>query len=301
MMSESAEQASKPRTWRPIVLWSAGILLALGLAWFVGRVAAPVWQVHRVMAAHDAAQMPNSPSMVGCSAVERLGGQAAAARKIDLYLRMPDFVASHKRSALEWLFGCGPAGLPPVRRMLNSPDDELRAKAFDVLFTFAVLGKAVEAPGQEKLQDEPLLPLFAEGASDRSARVRTVVARGLRHYEVERTYAGQPPRPEVSRALAALLADPEEEVRFRAADPLGGQAGCFTATNEPDIIAALARALADPSARVRQAASATLGSCGGHARVAIPALGRLSNDPAEGVRAAAAEALKKIRGEKAGK
>ena len=49
-MPDVAEQPAKPiRTWRPMVLWIAGILLALGLAWFVGAVVVPVYQTHAVV------------------------------------------------------------------------------------------------------------------------------------------------------------------------------------------------------------------------------------------------------------
>ena len=38
-MPDVAEQPAKPvRTWRPMALWSAGILLVLGLLWFIGAV-----------------------------------------------------------------------------------------------------------------------------------------------------------------------------------------------------------------------------------------------------------------------
>jgi hypothetical protein len=38
-MPEVTDQPAKPlRTWRPMVLWTAGILLALGSAWFATAV-----------------------------------------------------------------------------------------------------------------------------------------------------------------------------------------------------------------------------------------------------------------------
>jgi hypothetical protein len=38
-VTEPADQPAKPlRTWRPMILWTAAILLALGLAWFVAAV-----------------------------------------------------------------------------------------------------------------------------------------------------------------------------------------------------------------------------------------------------------------------
>jgi hypothetical protein len=53
-MPEAAEQPAKPRrTWLPMTLWTAGILLALGLAWFVGAVVVPVWQVRSTVVGFD--------------------------------------------------------------------------------------------------------------------------------------------------------------------------------------------------------------------------------------------------------
>ena len=45
-MIEPADQPAKPlRPWRPMAAWTAGIVLALGLAWVVAAVVVPVWQV----------------------------------------------------------------------------------------------------------------------------------------------------------------------------------------------------------------------------------------------------------------
>ena len=71
----------------------------------------------------------------------------------------------------------------------------------------------------------------------------------------------------------------------------------------PDLTARLeigsvaAAVLADPVARVRFGAADALGEIGAAARESVPALERALEDESEQVRTAAAEALKRIRGE----
>jgi len=318
-----------------MLLWTAGLLLSLGLAWLIGAVAVPVWQVHRVMAAYDsdiaASQLPGWT----LAPADQLGGQAAAARKIDLYLRMPDFLASHKRSAIDWLRYCGQAGVGPSLRMLRSPNDQLRARAYSALFTLGYVVKPDEGPA---MTPESYLALLAGGAYDRSAQVRSVVAFNLKYYEACRCHATtltkdrQPPRPEVSRAMVSLLADPDEAVRLAAAAQDPG-VGIPFATDDPAVIAALVRLLtdksakvrgavpgrlrycdisrlpfsqevidalvrasSDPSAEVRGVAAEMLGLCNSRPMAVLQALERLKTDPEEKVRDAAAEALTKLGG-----
>ncbi len=71
-MPEVADpSAGRLRTWRPTVLWTAGILLALGLAWFIGAVAVPAWRARVAIAAYCERQIPCSELL------KRMGGEAA--------------------------------------------------------------------------------------------------------------------------------------------------------------------------------------------------------------------------------
>jgi len=63
----------------------------------------------------------------------------------------------------------------------------------------------------------------------------------------------------------------------------------------------LTRLLSESDAQTRRVAAWSLGQIGSEAAVAIPQLERLSNDPDDLTRRAVREALKKIRGEEAGK
>jgi hypothetical protein len=87
-VSESAGQpAHTPRTWRPMAAWTAGILLALGLAWFVGAVVWPVWQVRFVVnQIAAAAQGQHAKSHMPLAAYD-LGEPRQACAKIRLYMR----------------------------------------------------------------------------------------------------------------------------------------------------------------------------------------------------------------------
>ena len=99
-------------------------------------------------------------------------------------------------------------------------------------------------------------------------------------------------------ALARLLSDQHEDVRWCAASALG-DFGKAAGGALPE----LKRALGDSYALVRQDAANALGNIGRSAASAAPTLAKMAADEkeSEDVRKAAAEALKKIRGEKTGK
>ncbi|MBN2130871.1 MAG: hypothetical protein JW741_15320, partial [Sedimentisphaerales bacterium] len=58
---------SPRRTWVPMTLWASSILLALGLAWFVGAVVVPVWRVRRCVTAYAQHGFPRGTSYGGAS------------------------------------------------------------------------------------------------------------------------------------------------------------------------------------------------------------------------------------------
>ena len=125
-MPEDGDQPAKPpRTWRPMVGWTLGILAVLGLAWFVGAVAVPVWQVRRVI---------REPSTVGLEEdIQRLGGPDRAAPKLGRYLGMPDPLAERKPRAASLLGFCGRQAVPILVRATSRADREVRLKAFESL------------------------------------------------------------------------------------------------------------------------------------------------------------------------
>ena len=96
------EPAAPPlRTWRPMALWSVGIMLALGLAWFVGAVAVPVWQVRKAVGQYWSHTRwvgkvwPPYPAWEE-NTIKSLGGLDEAVRKLALYGRFPRWVAPYQ-------------------------------------------------------------------------------------------------------------------------------------------------------------------------------------------------------------
>jgi hypothetical protein len=181
-----------------MALWTAGILLCLGLVWFVGVVAVPAWGVRAVLV--RASNMREEP---GEYVIANLGGGQAAARRLGLYLRMPGFLVPHRRLAAGILGQCGYAATPELLQCVVDSDREVRLEAVDAL-----------------------------------GRMRAVCA---------------------TKPLMRRLGDPDRLIRSKAAWALG--------------------------------------EIGLEARAAAPVLEKCLSDENEPVRAAAAEALKKIRGE----
>ena len=100
---ESAERpASKFRNLRGAVLWSAGMLVALGLVWFSAAVVVPFWQAKAALNAYA-----TDPAMACWDVGWRLGGPESAVRKLSVYLRMPRSMAPHRAEAVGILGECG--------------------------------------------------------------------------------------------------------------------------------------------------------------------------------------------------
>lgn len=147
-MTEPSAQPAKPRrTFLPMALWTAGILLVLGLAWFIGAVVVPVWQVRPVLeemwdGAHShavsfqvtgepltdygAAQALSGETEAADRALVRLGGQDRAVGKLRLYLRLPSSLAPHKNMAVIVLGQCYSRALSALREASRSRDQAVR-------------------------------------------------------------------------------------------------------------------------------------------------------------------------------
>jgi hypothetical protein len=138
-MLEPAEQPTKPpRTWRPMVAWTLGILAALGLAWFVGAVAWPVWQVRGIAKSWEGGRYhPMYAGRFFSSEIAQLGGPASASRKLGIYLRMPVGSSENRCTAAAILGECGDPALPELRRLLEDRDARVRQTAAEALGTFS--------------------------------------------------------------------------------------------------------------------------------------------------------------------
>jgi len=137
-MPEAGDQpaAAKPlRTWRPMALWTAGLLLVLGFIWFATAVMAPVWQVRAVLQHYPGETgselCPIDHAQV-VSDLERLGGARTAVGKIRLYLQMPRAIADKKQVAVLMLPSCDSdttAAIPIITALTRDREEDVRHAA----------------------------------------------------------------------------------------------------------------------------------------------------------------------------
>ena len=223
-MSEPA--SIKPRTWRPIALWSAAILLALGLAWFVGAVAVPVWQTRAAVKKHAI-----NSDFIG--AVRSLGGPEQAASKLRFYFLLPERWTESRWFAARLLGHCGPSAAPSLRRLLRAPESEstdVRIQALDSL---------------NDLAPSSAVPELIAALEDKDPTVRSMSAKVLGRIG--------PQAQEAVPALTRILTDIYSNTRCSAARALGE-----IGPGASEAIGPLTKAGVDPEGEVRAAAAEAL-------------------------------------------
>ena len=131
MSSEERQTPSPPlRTWRPMAAWTAGILLALGLAWFVGAVVVPVWQVRKIVKSWEGGRYhPMYTGRFFTNEIAQLGGPVSASRKLGIYLRTPVGSSANRQVAAAILGECGAPAIPELERLLENEDERVRQAA----------------------------------------------------------------------------------------------------------------------------------------------------------------------------
>jgi hypothetical protein len=159
-----------------MLLWTAGILLALGLAWFVGAVVVPVWQVHAAIKKANMGSVTFAYSMdspqdriedaIACWAEDEvarasLGGAETAAWKLNVYLAAPGWAAAYKQAAVRMATCCGKPGLPALIRALAEGDPDVRRQAVAGIYRVREYGCPDAIPALERI-----------AASDPEAQVR---------------------------------------------------------------------------------------------------------------------------------
>jgi hypothetical protein len=123
-MPEPADQPPKPpRTWRPMAAGVAGILLTLGLVWFLGVVVIPLWGTKRIVGDCVSDKRPRS------EAVKQLGGNQRAASRLRLYISLPASMAPNQLAAVDMLTGCGRPGTDALVSLMSHRDAKIRAMA----------------------------------------------------------------------------------------------------------------------------------------------------------------------------
>jgi HEAT repeat protein len=224
-MPDGVDQPSKPiRTWRPMALGTAGILLALGLAW-VGAKCWEVWNTSSVL---------STPMLSDEDVVAALGGPDRALPRLRNHLRLSDSLAQHKLRAVGAMGSCGPEAVPDLLLLLRHHDLLFRHAAAYALGTIHPV--AVDAA-----------PALTEALSDPDRAVRQAAADAL--CEI----GNAAPNVVPVASLIKALQDPDEDVRLSAALALG-EAGPLG----QEAIPALVAALEDPAADVRSAATEAL-------------------------------------------
>jgi hypothetical protein len=164
--------------------WTAGILLVLGLVWFVGAVVVPLVRVHR--AAHWNMHYSPRDSDVGVYQVvafyqvrfqaQELGDPSQSARIMALYLRLPKYVASRHERVSMMLDACRVDAEERFTRSLitdlGHKDALARLCAAQAL---AYLPSLYRSPGMIEA-----VPVLEKLLNDEDTRVRSAAAEALK-------------------------------------------------------------------------------------------------------------------------
>ena len=260
-MPEAATRSvSPPRTWRPMALWSAGVLLALGLAWFVAAMAVPCHQGREAAKTKD---------------TERLGPPAEAARKLAIYLLVSrlrprgDEEAIRREAALMLFSMAGDEAFPGLQSAVSDPDEHIR--------DLAVQSFGMKYP--ERASET--VPLLIGALRDRDSQVRY-------HATMSLGFTGPPAAEAVPAILAAIRPSLKNQydVWLYAVDSLPR-----IRRGVPEATEIFAEALGDPDPTIRQNACDAIARLGPAAKAAMPELEALLNDQDASMRRFAADML----------
>jgi hypothetical protein len=267
-MPEAAGQPARVTPAR--VLWTLGILLALMLAWLVIGVVVPFIRMQLVIRDFDLRRID------GPKAVELLGGPERAARRLGQCFRLPEPPQYDYEATARLLAHCGKPAVPVLVNFVETSDRSI--KRSNALWALREIG-----------------PQAAEAVP---ALIRMLNQRGEgEHPEaVANALGGIGPGARAAvPALAKLRADDDKRIRSAAARALS--------RIDPTVVAAVAALVEALDSDSEADACESLGRMGPVARAALPALEAKVRqwEKDERLRAAAAEAIKKIRGEEPGK
>lgn len=226
-MSGAIDYPSKPlRTWQPMFLWTAGILLALGLLWFFGALVAPLLQIRAAVYEPLVVIVGDRP--VVCQpkgTIARLGGPEAAARKLRTYLRMPEKLAPNKHVALVVLGHCGAVGAPTLEEFMAKSEDpgfiagslaeSEDPRAFEALVALATrYGNTCAVAWLGESRDPGAFDFLISLLGDERAPVRAAAAFAVGQRQ------GSRPDKRAAEEIRKLLDDKDERVRQSAANAL---------------------------------------------------------------------------------
>ncbi len=273
-----SEPAAPPlRTWRPMAAWTAGILLALGLAWFVGAVVVPVWRTREIVLGCEE-RYGDAWDKTCPDAVALLGGSERAARHLAIYVRIPDRLAPGKYEAFGILASCGRPAAPVLAENLRRSEKDRRTWAAKALCRLGAdsekavpeLTRALDDPELRGMAAEALsmtesghmaaVPVFVDRLSDREAG----------HYASMTLARMARENPSIAQRLLEEFHSPAPHVRAGVSTAFGAAGGdCGLAA-----VPAMVRALDDPESMVRSAAAEGLARLGPAASAAVPRLAK---------------------------
>jgi len=219
-------------SWRPFVLWGAGIVAVILAAWLAAAVYMPAWQVREAVkrCVHNPLAGRGAWAKEAAVEIERLGGPETAIHHISLYLRFPRRLLGgepwHRAAATTMLLACGEKATPELIRALGNRDADVRSAA---AWALGELGDSRAAvPLEGRLKDEDW-------------NVRVSVAHSLGKIKVLGAV----------ESLIAVLDDQEREVRYTTVWALGE-------IGDPRARGPLQAMLQDKDESVRQAAGTAL-------------------------------------------
>jgi hypothetical protein len=192
-MSTEQQTVKTRRSRRLYVYWAIALTLLLAAGLFSWLVVVPVWRTraavmeHHVLTSGASSARENRPS--GITQIENLGGEATAARKLAMYLRLPRYFVVNRDTATHLLSCCGEPAVPVLIELLKDEDEHVR---YHSVWGLARTGDERAIEPLKELLDDP------DGAVQQAASlvIRELRDRkereGTKPYEVFIQFGSQP-------------------------------------------------------------------------------------------------------------
>ena len=171
--------ASPPRTWRPMLAWTAAIIAAAGISWPTASAVSWRCQVRTALVGYREHGAPCGG--YANHVVKELGGPAATLAKVRFYLWLPRCLAPERALALDVLGGCGKPAVPLLLRALREAD-------------LATRQSAAYALGRIGPDAEEAIPALEAACQDRDELVRHEATEALKriHEDLKRVRGEEP-------------------------------------------------------------------------------------------------------------